>query len=241
MRYAIIADVHGNLDALEAVLSDIEKQEVDSTFCIGDIVGYGAEPEACVKGVTSAASVVLLGNHDAAAAGRLSLELFNVFAREALVWTAGVLPAADLKYLEKLPLVAEGEGFTLVHSSLYGPERFPYLVSPLQARLCFEVMEKQVCFVAHSHVPLTFIEKGKQLAVTRTEKLALKEGSRYIVNVGSVGQPRDGDSRAAYGVYDSEAGSVEIRRVGYDLVRAAEKIRKAGLPELLADRLFEGA
>ena len=117
MRYAIIADVHGNLDALEAVLSDVEKQDVDTTFCIGDIVGYGAEPEGCLKRVRSAASVVLMGNHDAAASGRLSLELFNVFAREALVWTAGALPSADLKYLEELPLVGEGDEFTLVHSA----------------------------------------------------------------------------------------------------------------------------
>lgn len=242
MRYAIIADIHGNLEALEAVLKDIQGQAVGKTFCLGDIVGYGADPQECMKRVRAVADLVVMGNHDAAVSGKLGLQYFNSYARDALVWTSGMVSAADLKYLGELPLMEKVDGFVVVHSSLYRPEVFPYLLTAVDAQLCFHLMDKdeRVCFIGHSHVPFAFSLDEKEIGVSREAEVTLEDGTRYIVNVGSVGQPRDRDSRASYAVYDSEAASVETRRIGYDVVAAAEKIRKAGLPELLAERLFEG-
>jgi len=240
MRYAIIADIHGNLDALEAVVKDIEGEGVDETLCLGDLIGYGAEPGGCIKLAKSVSEKIVVGNHDAAVTGGLSLRWFNDFARQALVWASGVLSAAELKFLSELPLVEKGEGWELVHSSLYKPESFPYMLTGLDAKQCFDLMSERVCFAAHTHVPVIFVENEDKIGVIRDWEVELEEGSRYIVNVGSVGQPRDRDSRAAYAIYDTEAEKVEIRRVSYDVGSAADKILKAELPELLAERLFEG-
>jgi len=240
MRYAIIADVHGNLDAFEAVAKDIRREEVDGTACLGDLIGYGAEPEGCIKLAKSIADVIVIGNHDAAVTGRLSLQWFNDFAREALVWTSGVVSSADLKFLSELPLVEKREGCELVHASLYKPESFPYMLTELDAKQCFELMSERVCFAAHTHVPAIYVEDEERIGAVDDFEVKFEDGCRYIVNVGSVGQPRDRDSRSAYALYDSEGGTVEIRRVSYDVGAAAEKILKAELPALLAERLFEG-
>jgi len=240
MRYAIIADVHGNLDAFEAVAKDIRNEGVDGTFCLGDLIGYGAEPEACIKLAKSISDKIVVGNHDAAVTGRLSLQWFNEYARQALVWASGMLSSDDLKFLSELPLVETGDGCELVHASLYKAESFPYVLTGLDAKQCFDLMSERVCFAAHTHVPVIYVEDGDRIAVVHEWEWTLEEGKRYIVNVGSVGQPRDRDTRSAYALYDSETGAVEIRRVSYDVGAAADKILKADLPGLLAERLYEG-
>jgi len=240
MRYAIIADVHGNLDAFEAVAKDIRNEGVDGTFCLGDLIGYGAEPEACIKLAKSISDKIVVGNHDAAVTGRLSLQWFNEYARQALVWASGMLSSDDLKFLSELPLVETGDGCELVHASLYKAESFPYVLTGLDAKQCFDLMSERVCFAAHTHVPVIYVEDGDRIAVVHEWEWKVEEGKRYIVNVGSVGQPRDRDTRSAYALYDSEAGTVEIRRVSYDVGAAADKILKAELPGLLAERLYEG-
>ncbi|MCX6354121.1 MAG: metallophosphoesterase family protein [Candidatus Aureabacteria bacterium] len=239
MRYALISDIHGNTDALHAVLADIEKSGADKLLCLGDIVGYGAEPEECLREVRSEKIDTIQGNHDSATVGTTPLEHFNEYAKEAVLWTAARLGAEDKKYLRDLPLTRDYGGFTIVHSSLDAPHEWHYIVDMLAARRCFELLTERICFIGHSHVPLVFTESGS-LSCGRESEIAIREDARYIINIGSVGQPRDGDSRASYGFYDTEAMRVEIRRVPYDIRSVQIKIESAGLPRFLAFRLGIG-
>lgn len=240
MRCAIFGDIHGNTEALGAVFRDMEKVRPDRMVCLGDVVGYGAEPSACIRMVRDRGIESVQGNHDSAAIGGTPLDYFNPFARKAIEWTASNVAAGDAAWLKSLPFTREYEGFTVVHSSLSRPAEWGYILDYAAAQRCFDLLSSRACFIGHSHVPLVFKEAGGSLIVRRTPAEALEPSARYIVNVGSVGQPRDGDPRASYGVLDTGEGRVEIRRVEYDIRSAQKKILDAGLPEFLAMRLEAG-
>ncbi|HHT9125558.1 MAG TPA: metallophosphoesterase family protein [Candidatus Brocadiia bacterium] len=242
MRYGILGDIHGNYDALEAVISDIEKEKIDRLLCVGDIVGYGAEPSKCIETVRRLNCISVAGNHDYAVAGKLGLECFNDDAREGVIWTREHLSAEDLEYLANLPIIIEEEGFTLVHGTLHYPELFGYILSYHDAELCFKAMSASgghLCFMGHSHIPVTFF-CGELLRYSTDRRITLQNADKFLVNVGSVGQPRDHNPKATYVIYDVENKTIRVRRLDYDIESAARKIRLSGLPIMNAERLKLG-
>jgi diadenosine tetraphosphatase ApaH/serine/threonine PP2A family protein phosphatase len=237
--------VHGNLEALDAVLADAAAQGATGVLCLGDIVGYGADPVACVERLGERAVAAVAGNHEWGALGLMDLEWFNPVARAAARWTGRQLDADHARFLTRLPLTATLEDATLAHASPTQPEEWDYLLSAEEGFAAFAAFDTRLCFVGHSHRPAVWSvgSSGRrfQPRLPRPEGLvALDDGRRYLVNVGSVGQPRDRDPRAAYALWDREARGVWIRRVSYDHERAARKILQAGLPAPLADRLAHG-
>lgn len=241
MRYGIISDIHSNLEAMRAVVKSMSGDSIDQYLCAGDIVGYGADPSACIELVRSLKpSGVVAGNHDWGAVGAFDLEYFNDYARTAAEWTRDVLTEEHANYLGSLRPVYRGDDLVMVHGSLSDPEEFGYILYEDDAYMTFQLMSGSVCFVGHSHVPGIFISGGQHIEFLRTDKLKMEEDKQYIVNAGSVGQPRDRDPRASYVVYDTKDMTIEIKRIEYDIAAAAEKIIKAGLPRSLADRLAEG-
>ncbi len=240
MIIAIISDIHGNLEALEKALELIDQVEVDEVLCLGDVVGYGADPNECIDRVRSRCSVVLLGNHDAAAVGLTSVEYFNTHARRAAFWTRDRLTEENTEYIRSLPLEHRTDYFLAVHASPHEMEEWHYVTNQGVADDAFAEFEDPVCFIGHSHVPILFREGGARGERLTEGTITLPEKTRSIVNVGSVGQPRDNDSRLSFGVYDSEKRTVTIRREKYDVAAASEKILRAGLPEMLATRLHLG-
>jgi diadenosine tetraphosphatase ApaH/serine/threonine PP2A family protein phosphatase len=239
LRYAIISDVHSNLEALEAVLECLEGESIDAYLSTGDIVGYGADPGPCIERIRGLNPHIVAGNHDWAVAGILSLDFFNAYAREAIEWTRGRLGKAELDWLRSLKLVKKVGKMTLVHATLHAPENFDYLLTAYDAHLSLEVLETPVCFVGHSHVPVTFAQNGS-VTFSFASEIDLSGVHRAIVNAGSVGQPRDGNPHASFGIYDSEKDLVQVRRVPYDVPGATKKILAAGLPQVLAERLWFG-
>lgn len=241
MRYAILSDIHGNLDALQAVLADAAPR-ADALMCLGDVVGYGPEPEPCLELVAERAAVLVAGNHEHGVAGLLDLDWFNDYARAALEWTQTRLDDDHRRYLAALPLVVDVGEATLVHASPAHPEEWDYLVSAEDGFGAFAGFTTRLCFVGHSHRPAVW-SLGSWGPEFRPGALdvTIDAGRRYIINVGSVGQPRDRDARAAYAVWDVEARRIIGRRVAYDVAAVRRKIARAGLPKFLADRLAVGA
>ncbi len=240
MRVAVLSDVHANREALEAVLADCAGR-ADLLVCLGDVVGYGADPEACVDLIAERCHAVVAGNHEWAVTGRLDLGWFNPYARAALEWTAARLPDTARAWLAALPLVREVDDAVLVHASPRAPEEWDYLMSDEDGYAALGAYATRLCFVGHSHVPVLWSAGswGRRW-VPRFDEVTLQPGCRYLVNVGSVGQPRDRDPRAAYALWDTEQRRVTMRRVPYDVAAAQRKIRAAGLPAMLADRLARG-
>ena len=241
MRYAVLSDIHGNLEALRAVLADAA-HHADDVLCLGDVVGYGADPAPCVDLIGTLARRVVAGNHEHAVIGRMDLAWFNPYARAAAEWTRERLDGDATAYLGALALSATVEDATLVHASPRQPQEWDYLVTEEDGVAAFSAFDTRVCFVGHSHVPAmwSFGSSGPDYARGHVD-ISLDAGRRYIVNVGSVGQPRDRDVRAAYAVWDVEARRITVRRVAYDVHTARAKIEDAGLPRFLADRLAAGA
>jgi diadenosine tetraphosphatase ApaH/serine/threonine PP2A family protein phosphatase len=240
LRYAILADIHSNLEALEAVLAALSKSRIDRYVCVGDVVGYGADPKACVDRVREICSVAIAGNHDWAVAGTLSLEFFNSYAREAIRWTRERLEPADVAWLRDLPIEHDLDGLaTLVHSTLHNPQAFDYLLTSYDAHLTMRVLERPLCFVGHSHIPITFMERNG-LGFTFADVVDLTKVDKAIINPGSVGQPRDENPAAAYAIYDTVKRKVTLHRAPYDIDACCAKIEQAGLPQVLADRLRVG-
>jgi predicted phosphodiesterase len=241
MRYAILSDIHANLEGLIQVLRSLRKDSIDAYYCLGDIVGYGANPNECIDEIRNVARVSLAGNHDWAAAGAIPFDYFNNFAREAVAWTRAVLTASNSAFLGQLPLVFNDPVMTLVHGTLVDPERFQYMFNSGIARETFEVMQTDVCFVGHTHVAGIFTrESTGSVSFKARSVVALEKGKKYIVNAGSVGQPRDNNPKAAYCVFDTEDMTVKIKRVAYNTEAARRKIIDAGLPQFLADRIMVG-
>lgn len=239
MKYAIFGDIHSNLEALEAVFEDVEEQEVDRLFCLGDLVGYGANPIEVLERVRERAEVIVAGNHDHAMAGILPLSHFNEFAREAAEWTVSEINQEHIRFLGRLPLIEEIDDLSVVHATFVSPYEFNYIMNDQQAAENFEELDTSLGFVGHSHVPMNFLERD-DIRYSAAQKVELEDGLRLIVNTGSVGQPRDEDPRASYVIYDDEKGVIENRRVEYDIEMAAQKIKDAGLPAKLGERLFKG-
>lgn len=238
MRYGVLGDIHSNIQALDSVLAALEDLGVDGYLCLGDLVGYGADPKPVIDRIRELNPLLVAGNHDWGVAGRLSLNYFNQQARAAIHWTRGALAPDDVAWLGSLePYLEEGD-ITLAHGTVHEPDRFDYLQTPYDAYLSFQALRTPTGFVGHSHIPVTFFD-GTPVAYSVEERVEL-EDRRAILNVGSVGQPRDEDPRAAFGVFDAEARVIEIHRVEYDIDSAAQRIMDVGLPVILGDRLHVG-
>lgn len=239
MKYGILGDIHSNLEALEVVLEDARRRDVTHFACVGDIVGYNASPRECVDLIRERNTVTVRGNHDHYTAHEEELAGFHPLAAKVVEWTRAQLTDEQAEYLARLPFVALVEKFTLVHSTLDTPEMWGYVFDKFEADANFNYQRTAVCFFGHTHVPLAF-EKTNEVRFGLYSKVRVTLGRRYFINVGSVGQPRDGDPRAAYATYDLKSGDVELHRLEYDLARAQARIREAGLPERLAERLAAG-
>lgn len=241
MRYGLISDIHGNLEALNAVLKDLEKERIDTYLCVGDIVGYGANPKECIEIVRSLKPEVLIaGNHEWGVLGFLDLDYFNQYAREAVIWTKRILSHAEMEYLKSFKLTSIDKNITLVHGSLDEPKEFYYVFKSEDADPTLNIQKTLVSFVGHSHFPGIFRSDGGRSVEVDGMNTKIEPDKKYLINIGSIGQPRDGDPRAAFGIYDEGAGTVEIRRVDYNIEAAQSKILAAGLPPQFALRLALG-
>lgn len=239
MRIALFGDIHANLEALEAVLADAAQQGATDYVCLGDVVGYNADPAACLERVKAMGCPTVKGNHDEDASGTHSLDAMNPVAAAALQWTREQLSEEQRQWLRRLRMVRQIEDFTVVHSTLDQPANWNYVTNRFDAMANFSYQFTQVCFHGHTHVPRVYMKSDKVQEVA-AEQVQIEDGAKYFINAGSVGQPRDGDWRAAYVIYDLEKRQVTIRRVEYDIATTQKKILDAGLPEMLAHRIAEG-
>lgn len=244
MRIAICSDIHANLEALQAVLADIRDVECAKMFCCGDVVGYGGSPNECCELLRENNIFTVRGNHDQAAVSDEPVpEEFNPTAAESMAWTREQLTAANRSWLRSLPLVKVERilGLTLCHAAPENPADWMYLPSPSLARGSFAILETPVAFIGHSHAGAMFwMEADGHIMMVPPCVIRMRPGERYLVNVGSVGQPRDHDHRASYFIYDTDDGILAPRRVEYALEEAQRKILAAGLPHKLAERLELG-
>jgi len=232
MKIGIISDIHSNLPALEAVLGALHGAGADLMYCLGDTVGYGPCPNECVDLVRQHCGIVLKGNHDSGLIGETEVEDFNHYGLTAIRWSQNRVTAENKKYLESLPLVAAENGVTLAHASPSRPGEWSYILTLRAARDNFPAFNTDICFIGHTHVPIVINE---DLTIGK-----FTSRTRCIINVGSVGQPRDGNPDAACGLYDTASGEYSLRRVPYDIQKTADRIVSEGLPEYLAQRLFQG-
>ncbi len=241
MKWAILSDVHGNLEALRVVLEDLAQEGVDRIVFLGDAVGYGANPNECLQILRERTHRMVAGNHDCGAIGRTDISYFNSAAQRTIQWTGRKLLSEHRAFLLKLPLTCvEGE-ILLVHASPFEPAGWHYVMSSTEASRGFKAMTGHLAFTGHSHYPmvLTQDERGR-IHSLRMEELTLDPDRRYIINVGSVGQPRDGNPRAAYGLWDDGLRKYRLKRLPYDVAEAQRKIIKENLPIFLAYRLSRG-
>jgi predicted phosphodiesterase len=247
VRYLIISDIHGNVHALEAVLRDARELGFDATVCLGDLVGYGADPSAVIQGVREIAPVaVVRGNHDKVCAGLEPAVLFNEVARRSIEWTRGVLTPDELAYLAALPKgpAVVSESLEICHGSPFDEDHYVFDVG--DASRALDAAARPVCFFGHTHLPVVYRRDKHMDAgfIPHVEEdalqVSLSADSRYLVNPGSVGQPRDGDPRAAFAIYDADLRVLTLRRVTYAVEAAQRRIFDAGLPASLAHRLALG-
>lgn len=239
MRFAIFGDIHANLHALQTVLADAKEQVCTHYVCMGDIVGYNAFPKECLQIVQDLDCPVVKGNHDEQASMLGFQEGFNPLAEEAMNWTRDRLDPKDKEWLRSLRLQRQVRDFTIVHATLDTPHKWGYVFNQLDAAASFSYQHTAVCFIGHTHAPRAYIRDGS-VHTESLDILKIEPGRQYLVNVGSVGQPRDGDPRAAYCIYDTSANEVVLRRLEYDLPAAQKAILEAGLPNRLAERLAVG-
>jgi predicted phosphodiesterase len=242
MLRAILSDIHGNLEALESVLADVERTGAEELLCLGDFVGYGASPNECVDRLRPLLTAAVAGNHDVVVCGRNRFSDFSSPAAQAARWTGTVLTPENLAYLESLPLTARHAGALLVHASPAEPQAWHYVLSAAEARVEFEAFDEPLCLVGHSHYPGAFRldPHTGQVGYSREPEIPLVPGIRFLVTVPSVGQPRDADPRAGYLLWDDGQGSARQVRVAYDPAVARQRILDAGLPSFLGDRLQRG-
>lgn len=240
MRYGIFSDVHGNLEAFAAVCDYYKREKIDKYIFAGDIVGYGANPRECIRILQALNPVLVAGNHEWAATDKLSLDYFNEYAKAALIWTKNELLLEDTRYLNSFALIYQEGNFICVHGSLVRPEDFNYLGSISDAYSNFALLEKQLLFAGHSHKAQIYSLSKENVSYHPETSIKIKPDEKYIINAGSVGQPRDRDPRASVCIYDSDANMVILERLEYNIKEAADKILNAGLPALLAERLYVG-
>ncbi len=242
MRYLVVADIHSNIEAFEAVLEKAKNTGYDKVIFLGDVVGYGANPEECILMLKNKMDFGVIGNHDRAIIDENELSFFNEIAREALLWTRERLAGTMyLNFLKELPYTREIEpGIVITHSSVSAPEYWDYILTPYEAQLEFENADFKIMLYGHTHVPIVFEYTGGKAIPLMGSSFYLEESKRYILNPGSVGQPRDGDNRAAFAILDTEKRVYEVYRVHYRFDEQQRKIKEAGLPLMLATRLEIG-
>ncbi len=240
MRYAVVSDVHSNIEALDAVFSGL--REDDAVLCLGDIVGYGPNPNECVEKIRARATATVLGNHDVAAIDNFGLAYFNPAAREAMKWTQSVLTPENLAWLDGLGYEFRMPDFLLVHGAPVN--YFEYVLDKPAAARAFAATDAPLIFIGHTHIAEVYALRPdgsiEHAHLQKGGEVALEDGVRYLINVGSVGQPRDLNPRSSFGVYDAAARTVTITRVEYPIARVQEKIASAHLPDALARRLVVG-
>ncbi len=240
MLYAVISDVHSNLEALYAVIEDIRKREIKKILFLGDAVGYGPNPNECIELLKKKCLILLAGNHDRAVTGNTPLAHFNENARAAVQWTIEHITEENLELLKKLDIlkVMEKDNLYLVHSTPKEPDAWRYIVTLTDAGVNFQYFKQKICLIGHSHAPFIVEKRPSGELILYKNRATFSEAARYIINAGSVGQPRDRDPRAAYAVLT--AGEVEIIRVDYNFRETQRKMREAGLPKFLIERLEKG-
>lgn len=239
MKFAIFGDIHANLEALETVLTDAADNDCTDFVCIGDVVGYNANPHECLQIVRDLDCPLVKGNHDEEATTSAPLGGMNPLAKQALEWTREHLTREDKEYLMNVKLVRQVHHFTIVHATLDTPGSWGYVTNKFDAMASFSYQFTPVCFYGHTHTPKVYA-KGDSVEVLEGEEALIEPAKKYFINVGSVGQPRDGDWRSSYAIYDVFNQKVTFRRLEYDLKTAQRKIIDAGLPEMLANRLAVG-
>ena len=244
MRIGIFSDIHANLEAMSAVMEAYASEEIDVYYCLGDVVGYGGSPNECSDLVRDIAQVTILGNHDAAVAGRMDYSYYYEAAREALDWHASELSSENMQWLKELPYKhrLEDIGVDLCHGSPVRLEEFEYIFAPDQAAECLPLWNDlgHITLIGHSHLCKVFALRPGEVEELPPEDFILQEGTRYIVSVGSVGQPRDYDNRASYTIYDSNTKTFFFKRIEYDIEGAASRIFEARLERNFGQRLFIG-
>jgi len=241
MRIAIISDIHANLEALTAVLEDIENRNVEHIYCLGDVVGYGCNPRECLELVSKNCEIKLVGNHEFMAMNLISEEVCNSDARESLKWTQDQLTDYEMTLIEEYEIDRTVGDFHFVHSSPHEPEQWNYILDPVHTDLAFKALKANYCFVGHSHVPIICVERPDDQPRMKTgHNIVMDEEYRYIVSVGSVGQPRDNDPNACYVTVDTDSLDVNYHRVKYDVAKTQQKMTQAKLPEMLVKRLSIG-
>ncbi|HQG44183.1 MAG TPA: metallophosphoesterase family protein [bacterium] len=241
MRWGIISDVHGNLQALEQVLRAVDAESCDELFFLGDAVGYGPQPDECVAVLGDRVVLAILGNHDDAVLERTNPFSFNEYALRAALWTRRTITSETRAAIAGYTLIGRREGDLFVHASPANPRAWEYLLSIREAERQFAAFTEPFCFIGHSHMPGGFILTPEgRITAFRPKRLLLDDQFRYIINVGSVGQPRDGDPRACFVLYDREKGLIEFKRVEYPVERTQALMAESHLPDFLIQRLQKG-
>ena len=241
MRYIIFSDIHSNLEALTQFEKEIASIEHDRLVCLGDIVGYGADPNSCINWIRKHADIVIAGNHDFAVVEKTDISYFNEYAIATCKWTQNKLTPENKRFLESLPMDKKAEGIYWVHASPYQPNRWHYIINKRNAEKHFNSFDVPISFVGHSHIPIVLEQDPKGLINSYFSDVCnIELENRYIFNDGSLGQPRDGNSKSTYIFYDSEKRKVEFKRFDYDFLSTQKKIIENGLPNYLADRLSYG-
>lgn len=241
MKYAILADIHANLEAFKSVLEHLKG--IDKHIFLGDVVGYGPDPNECIDLLKARGFISIAGNHDMVCVGKLSSELFSEEARKAIEWTSGILEPKSAEFLKGLQDHLETDDFEIVHGSLR-QHLEEYITNVQEGAVTIEMMKKNLCFVGHLHIPLCIVKEkdgsygGRQL--NDGDVIDISKYEKVLINVGAVGQPRDMDNRASYGIYDSYTQKVQIFKVSYNINETQKKMRKEGLPDFLVERLKYG-
>jgi len=241
MRYGFFSDVHANEEALRAAIKDFESEKLDKLFFLGDAVGYGPSPNECVSLIDEITDIKIMGNHDYAALGLIETDLFNHFAQESMEWTMAQLDDKSRKIMSEFVPDYRFRLFHLVHSTPREPHNWNYLLDLDEAEDNFPYFSKQVCLIGHSHRP-AIIKKyqDRHCFLIEEEETVIEIGFKYIINIGSIGQPRDGTSKGCYLIYDTKNKLAKLKRVEYDVKKTQAKMRKMKLPGYLIDRLSVG-
>jgi diadenosine tetraphosphatase ApaH/serine/threonine PP2A family protein phosphatase len=243
MRIAVLSCIHGNIPALEAVDRDIAAAKPDRVLCLGDVVGYGAQPRECIEFVRARGWPTILGNHEAAVLDENVAEEFNPVAWMAITYTRKTVNEADRAWMKTLPETMELDGYQLAHGSTAGARPFKYVLTPQDAEDALNAATRPVVFIGHTHIALAYHRvggTGGAMTLRQEQSQQVAPGTSAVINVGAAGQPRDKDPRAAWVLYDTVTRQADWHRVAYDIALAAQRIRDAGLPEKLAARLIEG-
>ncbi len=242
MRYAVLSDIHGNVEALHAVLHDIESQDIDVVLCLGDIVGYYPDPEQCVELIREYAAYSVAGNHDYAAIGKIDTNNFTYYAFEAMEWTKKMLSEESKKYLSLLPMTIEMDGMLFTHSSPANPSSFVYIFPNSEKAIleAFSSMVHRINFIGHAHWPFVMTQDELKIIRCSDEVVDMYDNGYYLINVGSVGQPRNFDPRSCYAIYDTDISQVSLIAVEYDYSITQQKVFDNKLPPFLAERLAKG-